>query len=86
MEAVISTTDLAEELGVTPETVVRWIRDGWIEGAFQRRGRWRIPLEEAEAFAEKYERRGEVEEDEEWEEEDYDPDASDEYFEEEDAD
>lgn len=54
MEAVVSTTDLAEELGVTPETVVRWIRERRIEGAFRRRGRWRIPMEEAQAFAEDY--------------------------------
>ncbi len=54
MEAVVSTTDLAEELGVTPETVTRWIMDGRLRGAFKRRGRWRIPTEEAEAFADHY--------------------------------
>lgn len=54
MNAVISTTDLAHELGVTPETVARWIREGRFEGAFQRRGRWRIPLTEARAVAEEY--------------------------------
>ncbi|MEK9501630.1 helix-turn-helix domain-containing protein [Gemmatimonadota bacterium DH-20] len=54
MNAVISTTDLAHELGVTPETVARWIREGRFEGAFQRRGRWRIPIAEARAVAEEY--------------------------------
>lgn len=54
MNAVISTTDLAHELGVTPETVARWIREGRFEGAFQRRGRWRIPIAEAQALAERY--------------------------------
>ena len=64
MDAVMSTTDMAEELGVTPETVVRWIREGRIKGAFRRRGRWRIPMEEAEAFAEDHGRPGEDEDDE----------------------
>ncbi|MDP2954829.1 MAG: helix-turn-helix domain-containing protein [Longimicrobiales bacterium] len=61
MEAVVSTTDLAEELGVQPETVVRWIRERRIQSAFRRCGRWCIPMEEAEAFAEDY---GSTEEDE----------------------
>lgn len=82
MRVVVSTTDLAEELGVTPESVVRWIREGWIEGAFQRRGRWRIPIEEAEAFVEQYEPPGEDEDnEEEWDEEDPDSEDSDEDFE-----
>lgn len=50
MEAVVRTSDLADELGVTPETVSRWIREGRIPGAFRRRGRWCIPYEDAEAF------------------------------------
>ena len=61
MEAVVSTIDLAEELGVTPETVGRWLREGRIEGAFRSRGKWRIPIEEAEAFAEEFGHPEEVE-------------------------
>ena len=70
MEVVMNTTDLAEELGVTPETVVRWIKEGRIVGAFQRRGRWRIPMEEAEAFAEDYGHPGEDENEKESDSED----------------
>lgn len=54
MDAVVTTADLASELEVTPETVARWIRDGRFEGAFLRRGRWRIPIDEARAFADEY--------------------------------
>lgn len=56
MNAVIGTTDLADELGVTPETVSRWIREGKLPSAFRRRGRWRIPIDDAQAFAEEYAR------------------------------
>ena len=55
MQALMTTRDLAEELGVTPETVVRWIREGRIENAFRRQGRWRIPMEDALAFADGHE-------------------------------
>ena len=54
MEGVVTTSDLAHELGVTRETIVRHIRDGNIQGAFRRLGRWRIPVKEAEAFAASY--------------------------------
>lgn len=55
MQGFVSTADLAEEVKVTPETVVRWIGEGHLEGAFRRRGRWWIPVEEAQSFAEDYE-------------------------------
>jgi len=54
MEGVVNTSDLAHELGVTRETIVRHINDGNIPGAFRRLGRWRIPVEDAEAFASSY--------------------------------
>ena len=75
MQGVVSTADLAKELGRTPETVVRWIREGRFHGAVRRRGRWCIPTEEAEAFAEVYER---AQEDYERAQEDEDDDEDDE--------
>jgi len=81
MHGVVSTADLAEELGVQPETVVRWIREKRIRSAVRRQGRWCIPMEEAEALAQLYggaeeEEGDEVDEEaaddspEEWDEED----------------
>lgn len=54
MQVVVTTAEFADELGVTRETVVRWIRERQIPGAFRRGGRWHIPAGEAEAFAEDY--------------------------------
>lgn len=50
MEAFISTTDLADELDVSLETVARWIGEGRFPGAFKRRARWCVPIAEAERF------------------------------------
>lgn len=52
MKAVVTTSDLAEELGVQPATVARWINGGRFPGAFQVRRRWRIPLKAAQRFVE----------------------------------
>ena len=54
MRGDVSTSELADELGVTRETVARWISEGRIAGGYKHRGRWRIPLHEAEAVAEGY--------------------------------
>jgi len=49
-----TTSDLADAVGVMPETIARHCRNGTFPGAFRRHGRWRIPVDEAEAFAEAY--------------------------------
>lgn len=54
-EGSVTTSQLADELGVSRETATRWVQEGRLPGAFLYRGRWHIPVEEAEAFAEDYE-------------------------------
>lgn len=52
MQGVVLTADLAQELGLVQETIVRWVRRGHFKGAFRQAGRWCIPTEEAEACVE----------------------------------
>jgi len=53
MRGFVTTADLADELGVRPETVVRYIREHKIDADY-REGRYFIPVDEAGAFATAY--------------------------------
>ncbi len=67
LEGVVTTADLADELGVQPETVVRWCREHRI-GSYKQGGRFLIRADEARTFAASYGIDQKVEDEEEgWE-------------------
>ena len=55
MRPILSVRDVAERYGVRPLTVRQWLSTGKL-GGFRAgtRGRWRIPVEEVEAFEDTY--------------------------------
>jgi excisionase family DNA binding protein len=48
----LSTREVAEFLGVTPQTVRNWVDRGWLEGSRHRLGRRQIPIEALSAVIE----------------------------------
>ena len=48
----LSTSEAAEFLGVTPQTVRNWVDRGWLEGTRHRLGRRQIPIEALSAAIE----------------------------------
>lgn len=55
MQGVVTTAALSDELSVRPESVLRWIKEGKLPGAFLSHGRYLIPAAEARRFATSYE-------------------------------
>jgi len=53
MERLLTVTEVAELLGVTEETVRRWLRDGRLEGVLlSRRAGWRVRSEAVDRMLE----------------------------------
>jgi excisionase family DNA binding protein len=51
VEKLLTVEDVAERLQVHPETVRRWLREGWLTGyRISRRGGWRIRPASVEAM------------------------------------